>query len=208
MKHLRKILNLNNKFPTSYYSWTKDARPQNLFSRRLLVKAGLTWGALNLFLPKSLFASNNRESEKGISNNRDEDSSKLYKMMNLALKHEYGAIVQYTNHAGLISAMLGDKYFRTMQSIIQDEVRHAYVLTRELKRLEENATLAVWPPKSSEDPQDMISQDIAAEEGAVELYAQIMSMDAEERLMEKISPMQAAEKEHREIFSNILEEIS
>lgn len=194
----------SDQYSRSYKSWPKRC----VLSRRILLKTGLTLGALELFLPAKLLAVAREDTEQDNYKHKKSKDSEFHNMFNLALKHEHGAIVQYANHAGLMSAKLGGAHTETIQSIINDEVRHSIILVRELKKVGLNPTLAVWPPKTAINAPEMLSQDIAAEQGAVDLYGRILSLGLNKNLAAKIEAMQKAEKEHKDLFSNILVELN
>jgi len=100
-------------------------------------------------------------------------------LLDLALQHEYGAIVQYSNHAGIISAIVSDKdssFTDRVQQIIADEVHHAILLSDILTRNNVTPTISVWPPQTCENTAEMLQKDIIAEIGAIKLYEQISSL--------------------------------
>lgn len=134
-------------------------------------------------------------------------SDQKFELIDLALQHEFGAVVQYGNHAGVIAHLHKnsetDTFTKTIQQIITDEVHHSIQLTQIMKEEGEEPTIAVWPPQTAETTQDMIAQDIAAESGAVKLYQQILSQDFDDRVKRIIETIMQTEELHHHIFSKL-----
>jgi rubrerythrin len=205
LSFLKEVVQFYKKFSDPGLIQGKSPNQNFNLSRRLLLRVGLAFGALQLFLPNKLLLA--KQSAGEITGKSIREGTEVHNLLNLALKHEHGAIVQYANHAGLISANLGGKYTQTIQSIINDEVGHAITLARELKKAGLNPTLAVWPPKTGTNASQLLAQDVAAEKGAVDLYGQILSLKLSNDLTASIEAIQQAEMVHRETFSTILTEI-
>ncbi|SDB18861.1 hypothetical protein SAMN05660653_00945 [Desulfonatronum thiosulfatophilum] len=173
-------------------------------SRRKLLQAGL--GAAGLLL-----------ASPGLAWTRDESFvqlrgtgaglSKAEELMTLALQHEHGAMVQYANHAGLLSHWVNPTFAKTIQEIIADEVDHAVTLVNVLIASGVTPTLAVWPPRSGVAPRQLVLLDIAAEQGAVDLYSEILEHDLSQPLRARITAIRDAEILHRNIFNDLLEKV-
>ncbi|MFW5730740.1 MAG: ferritin-like domain-containing protein [Desulfonatronovibrionaceae bacterium] len=134
-------------------------------------------------------------------------SQELTELLNLALKHEYGAVVQYSNHAGLLCHWVNQDPARTIQAVIADEVDHAVTLTRFLIQSGAKPTLAVWPPQTGDSPARVINQDIAAEQSAISLYSRILELDLDPELGRVIETIIEAEQSHKKIFQELAQEI-
>lgn len=123
----------------------------------------------------------------------------------LALQHEHGAMVQYSNHAGLLAQWIQPEFAATIREIICDEVSHAIVLVQALTARGAQPTLAVWPPRTSSRSRELLQQDIAAERGAVELYSRIIDQDIDPDLRRSLETIRNAEKLHQHLFTELLE---
>jgi len=166
----------------------------------------LTTSATLLALPIGLHLAGCRDSSTP-EPVKQKFSDQKFELIDLALQHEFGAVVQYGNHAGVIAHLQKnsetDTLTNTIQQIINDEVLHAVQLTQIMKEEGEEPTIAVWPPQTAETTREMIAQDIAAESGAVKLYQQILSFNFNDRVKRKIEKIMQTEKLHHHIFSKL-----
>jgi rubrerythrin len=148
-------------------------------------------------------------------NNQSEPEKKIFsdpkfELLDLALQHEYGAIVQYSNHTGVITALNSDPggaIAKTFKEIICHEVRHSIHLSDILKKNEIEPTVAVWPPQTADTPVEMAQQDLAAESGAIALYQQILEQDFDDPTKRIIEELLFSEKAHHHYFSKLLSEL-
>ncbi|GAB6060176.1 ferritin-like domain-containing protein [Desulfonatronum parangueonense] len=173
-------------------------------SRRKLLQAGL--GAAGLLLASPGLAWTRDESfvqARGTSTGL----SKVEELITMALQHEHGAMVQYANHAGLLSHWVNPAFAKTIQEIIADEVDHAVTLANALIASGVTPTLAVWPPRSGDDPRKLVLLDIAAEQGAVDLYTEILEHDLPQPLRTRITAIRDSEILHRNLFNDLLEKV-
>lgn len=179
---------------------------QDNINRRLFLS---TVGAGISLLPL-LALTSCRQEEKILPEKKLFTDPKL-ELMDLALQHEYGAIVQYSNHAGIISTLEsnGDSSFKDrVKQIIADEVHHAILLSNILTRNDVTPTISVWPPQTAKKPVDMLQKDILAEKGAIDLYEQISTLDLNDYEKEVIDTIAHAELIHYHIFSELMEELA
>ncbi len=138
-------------------------------------------------------------------------SDPKYELLDLALEHEFGVVVQYSNHNGVIAA-LGDDPDGVLASAIGDilcqEADHAAALTDILQRNGVQPTIAAWPPQQGATTAEMITKDVAAEEGAVKLYQQILAQDFDDNTRRTIEILLEHEQNHLQMFTDILAELS
>lgn len=132
-----------------------------------------------------------------------------FELLDLALQHEFGAIVQYGNHAGVITALsdAGDTLAKSFEEIICNEVHHSIHLSNILKKNGIEPTVAVWPPQAAATPVEMVQKDLAAESGAIDLYQQILEKDFDDPTKEIIEKLLNSEKAHHHYFSKLLSEL-
>lgn len=129
-------------------------------------------------------------------------------LLDLALQHEYGAIVQYSNHAGIIFADTGGKDTTIMdriEQIIADEVHHAILISNILVKNKATPTISIWPPQTAPDPLVMLQKDVMAEEGAIDLYEQISTLDLSDYERETVDTISNTEIMHRDVFSDLMD---
>jgi rubrerythrin len=133
-----------------------------------------------------------------------------FELLDLALQHEFGAIVQYANHAGVITASESDSHgalANTFQEIICSEVHHSIQLSNILKKNGIEPTVAVWPPQTAATPVEMVQKDLAAERGAIDLYRQILEKDFDDPTKRIVEKLLFSEKTHHHYFSKLLSEL-
>ncbi len=173
-------------------------------NRRRLLQAGISAAGLILAAPALHWSRGEAHAQaRGTASGL----SKVEELMVLALQHENGAMVQYANHAGLLSHWVNPSFARTMKEVIADEVGHAVALANALIAKGATPTLAVWPPRSGDTPRQLVLLDIAAEQGAVDLYSEILEHDLEPVLRSAILAIREAEILHRNLFNDLLEKV-
>lgn len=177
-------------------------------NRRQLLQAGIGAAGMLLVAPATrLFHGEAAAQSQSFENTTASAArpGKLGELLSLALQHEHGAMVQYANHAGLLSHWINPAHAKTIQEIIADEVGHAIILVNALIAMDITPTLAVWPPRSGDQARELILMDIAAEQGAVELYSEILEHDLGPELRAAITAIRDAEILHRNNFNDLLE---
>jgi rubrerythrin len=154
-----------------------------------------------------------------ISGCRDNDQSEpekrifsdpKFELMDLALQHEFGAVVQYSNHAGVITALKTDPdgtIAKTLEEIICHEVHHSIHLSDIMKKNGIEPTVAVWPPQPAATPVEMVQKDLAAESGAIALYQKILKQDFDDPTKRIIEKLLIHEQAHHKLFSELLSEL-
>jgi rubrerythrin len=133
-----------------------------------------------------------------------------FELLDLALQHEFGAVVQYGNHAGVITALNSDPggtIAKILKEIICHEVAHSIHLSDILKKNGIEPTVAVWPPQTAATPVEMVRKDLAAEAGAITLYQQILEQDFDDPTKRIIEKLLSAEEAHHHYFSKLLSEL-
>jgi len=171
----------------------------------------LTLGASLLTLPLISQLSGCQADNKQQPEKKKVFSDYKFELLDLALQHEFGAVVQYGNHAGIIAALKKDStgsINTIIRDIIGQEVHHAIQLTDILKKHDIEPTVAVWPPQTAETTEEMIKKDIAAEAGAIKLYQQILTLDFNDQTKRLIETIMEAEATHHHMFNEILPELS
>ncbi|RQD58487.1 MAG: ferritin-like domain-containing protein, partial [Desulfonatronovibrio sp. MSAO_Bac4] len=111
-------------------------------SRRALLKAGVGAAGIIMSAPAIAWSGSDTSAYP----------AQLVELLGLALQHEHGALVQYANHAGLLTHWIDQGFAQTIQAIIADEVDHAVTLVHALKSSGSEPTLAVWPPQTADTP--------------------------------------------------------
>jgi len=123
----------------------------------------------------------------------------LVKKLNGDLAREYTAIVQYTQHSGVIT---GAEYGDIKKEIIVhagEELQHALTLTDQIDYLGGEPTVEVLPANTSADNREMLQQDLDGENDAIERYIERIEVVEELKLLplaQRLREILAMEQEH------------
>jgi len=124
---------------------------------------------------------------------------KLVERLNGDLAREYTAIVQYTQHSGVIT---GAEYGDIKKELIVhagEELQHALTLADQIDYLGGDPTVKVLPASTSADNKEMLQQDLDGENEAIERYTQGVTEAEEMKLLhlaQKLREILAMEQEH------------
>jgi len=97
-------------------------------------------------------------------------TEELIKELNSDIESEYAAVVQYVQHASVIS---GAQYESTKKELLlhsQEELQHAIMLSEQVDFLGGVPTTGVGKVEISDDNLEMLKLDLKREEAAVERY--------------------------------------
>lgn len=92
--------------------------------------------------------------------------------LNRDLSYEYGAMVQYIQHASMLT---GPEYIAVIDELLQhaqDEHQHAVIISDLIQYLGGVPTVEVAPRLTSMDNVEMLRQDLQGEYGAIRAYLQ------------------------------------
>lgn len=122
-------------------------------------------------------------------------------LCNIAIAHEYGAIVQYINHSGLIADR---KIKEILQENMLDEILHARRLTEILVKEGATPTISVWPPQTGKELKVLLEEDIEGENAAIKLYTQILDTPESKKYRDEIYSFLKREEVHRSRLVGIM----
>mgnify|MGYP006423711505 CR=1 FL=1 len=169
------------------------------YTRRRLVQVGLSVFGWALVRPGLGWAQT-----KAAQGQSKQTLTGLQQKFALALQHEHGAMVQYTNHAGKLAAKQFKEHAGTIQAIVGEEQAHAQCLVQLLYESGAEPTVAVWPPQTAAAVPEMMRQDIAAEKGAISLYEEILNQENMSANMRRsVEWMLEQEIQHENMFTRI-----
>ena len=124
---------------------------------------------------------------------------KFIELLNKDLAWEFTAMVQYTQHAGVIT---GAQYMAIKKEIIlhaQEELAHAVILSDQINFLGGFPTVDVYEAKTSKNNVKMLEQDLDGEEDAIRRYTERIAQ-AEKlnlyHLAQNLRNILAMEQEH------------
>lgn len=123
----------------------------------------------------------------------------LVELLNKDLALEYTAIVQYTQHQGVLKGAMYQSIQKELIIHAQEELQHATILSSQIDYLGGVPTVDVPPAKTSGDNEIMLQQDLEGENDAIARYI-VRIKQAEElnlyHLAQQLRNILAVEQEH------------
>ena len=123
----------------------------------------------------------------------------LIELLNKDLALEYTAIVQYTQHQGVLKGAMYQSIQKELIIHAQEELQHATILAAQIDYLGGVPTVEVPPAKISNDNVTMLQQDLGGENDAIARYIARIKQ-AEElslyHLAQQLRNILAQEQEH------------
>ena len=125
--------------------------------------------------------------------------AELIKLLNKDLGLEYTAMVQYTQHQGVLKGAMYQSMQKELALHAQEELQHAIILANQIDYLGGVPTVDMPPAKTSRDNVTMLKQDLAGENDAIARY--IMRIRQAEdlnlyHLAQQLRNILAIEQEH------------
>ncbi len=131
----------------------------------------------------------------------------LIDLLNKDLALEYTAIVQYTQHSGVLTGAEYGDITKEIKIHAAEELQHAITLAQQIDYLGGFPTVNVPAAKVAQDNREMLQQDLEAELDAVARYQQriIQTEKLQEMaLAQKLREILAMEQEHAMDLKNAL----
>jgi bacterioferritin len=123
----------------------------------------------------------------------------LVELLNKDLKLEYSAAIQYIQHAAVMSGAQYGDIIKELKIHTTEEIQHAITLADQIDFLGGVPTVDVGKIHTSGDNVEMLQQDLAGEEDAIERY-KLRIEQAEElkefALAQQLRTILAMEQEH------------
>ncbi|MBI5674510.1 MAG: ferritin-like domain-containing protein [Nitrospirota bacterium] len=123
----------------------------------------------------------------------------LVELLNKDLALEYTAIVQYTQHQGVLKGAMYQSMQKELIIHAQEELQHATILAGQIDYLGGTPAIDVPPAKRSSDSVTMLEQDLEGENDAIARYIARVKQ-AEElnlyHLAQQLRTILAMEQEH------------
>ena len=135
-------------------------------------------------------------------------SEKLKELLNKAIAREIQVSIQYMWQHVQVVGVKGAAIEKIFKEIAVAEMKHAETIAERLGYLGGKPTTKPDPIFVGESLEEMLRNDVKAEEEAIALYKQTIKAAAEEsdtttrRMFEEILE---AEEEHHDVFSKLLE---
>jgi len=131
----------------------------------------------------------------------------LIELLNKDLALEYTAIVQYTQHSGVLTEAEYGDIIKEIKIHATEELQHDVTLSEQIDYLGGFPTVEVPPAKASKDNREMLGQDLEGELDAIARYKQrvIQTEELQElALAQKLREILAMEQEHAVDLKNAL----
>lgn len=123
----------------------------------------------------------------------------LIELLNKDLALEYTAMIQYTQHQGVLKGAMYQSIQKELIIHAQEELQHATILASQIDYLGGVPTVEVPPPRTSDDSVTMLQQDLEGENDAIARYITRIAQ-AEElnlyHLAQQLRNILAVEQEH------------
>ena len=124
---------------------------------------------------------------------------KLIELLNKDLGLEYTALVQYTQHQGVLKGAMYQNIQKELVIHAQEELAHATTLAAQIDYLGGVPTVTMPEPKISNESETMLKQDLDGENDAIARYIARIKQ-AEElnlfHLAQQLRNILAVEQEH------------
>ncbi|ADU97551.1 hypothetical protein Theam_1594 [Thermovibrio ammonificans HB-1] len=128
----------------------------------------------------------------------------FFTMCTVALSHEYGAIIQYVNHAGITKSKKAESVF--LKNML-DEVKHAREIAKILIKEGGFPSAGIWPYQTDKKLQKLLQYDVDLEVSAVNLYSRMLEAPEAARYRDTIYTIPKDEELHKRRLSNLLRTI-
>jgi bacterioferritin len=123
----------------------------------------------------------------------------LLKLLNLDLKLEYSAAIQYINHSAVMTGAAYGDIIKELKIHANEEIQHAMILADQIDYLGGKPSVEVGEIQTDDDNQKMLRQDLDGEEDAIKRY-KIRVEQAETlkefALAQQLRTILATEQEH------------
>ena len=132
---------------------------------------------------------------------------KLLSELNKDLEWEYSAAIQYTQHASTINGAEFDSIQKELLIHAQQEMAHAVMLSDQIDFLGGVPTVDVEKREISKDSVEMLKQDLAGEQNAIDRYKKRIGQAEELReygLRRVLEDILIQEEEHKRDLVNAL----
>jgi bacterioferritin len=121
----------------------------------------------------------------------------------VALSHEYGAIIQYVNHAGAVDS---EEVAAVLLKNMEDEIKHARFLVKVILEQTGSLKVPVWPPQVSNNVLNMLRIDSKLETSAIRLYSRILSNSPPSAYRRELEKIFKTEKIHFKRLERLIDE--
>lgn len=133
---------------------------------------------------------------------------KLLEALNKDLEWEYAAAIRYTHHAAVITGAQYESIQKELLLHAQEEMEHARMLAEQIDYLGGTPTVDVEKREVSSDAQEMLRQDLRAEQHAIDRYKERIAQAESLReygLRRVLEDILIQEEEHKRDLLTVVE---
>ncbi|MEI3606997.1 ferritin-like domain-containing protein [Pseudogracilibacillus sp. SE30717A] len=137
----------------------------------------------------------------------DQEKEKLIEGLNLDLAHEYGAAIQYTYSASVVSGLYRSALKPFFEEEITDELGHAMYLSEKIKALGGTPTTTAAEVPQPSEVKDLLEAVHKSESETIERYEERKKQAEDLRMTElvvQLEDMIADETRHKEEVERLL----
>lgn len=137
----------------------------------------------------------------------DQEKVKLIEGLNLDLAHEYGAAIQYTYSASVVSGLYRSALKPFFEEEITDELGHAMYLSEKIKALGGTPTTTAAEVPQPSEVKDLLEAVHKSESETIERYEERKKQAEDLRMTElvvQLEDMIADETRHKEEVERLL----
>lgn len=137
----------------------------------------------------------------------DQEKGKLIEGLNLDLAHEYGAAIQYTYSASVVSGLYRSALKPFFEEEITDELGHAMYLSEKIKALGGTPTTTAAEVPQPSEVKDLLEAVHKSESETIERYEERKKQAEDLRMTElvvQLEDMIADETRHKEEVERLL----
>ncbi len=98
------------------------------------------------------------------------NKDKLIELLNLDLKLEYSAAIQYIQHSAVMTGAQYGDVIKEIKVHVTEEIQHALILADQIDFLGGTPAYEIGPIHVSSENVEMLEQDLAGEEDAISRY--------------------------------------
>jgi len=139
----------------------------------------------------------------------NQDTQKLIDGLNVDLAHEYGAAIQYSYSAAVVSGLYRSALKPFFEKEITDELGHAMYLSEKIKALGGTPTTESAEVPQPTEVRDLLEAALKAEKETIVRYEERKKQAADLKLTElvvELEDMIADETHHKEEIERLLED--
>lgn len=139
----------------------------------------------------------------------NQDIQKLIDGLNIDLAHEYGAAIQYSYSAAVVSGLYRSALKPFFEKEITDELGHAMYLSEKIKALGGTPTTESAKVPQVTEVRDLLEEALKAEKDTIDRYEERKKQASELGLTElvvELEDMIADETHHKEEIERLLED--